>query len=126
MDINPYEFTAPYQLKEFANFCKNKDTDLIVFLTNWLNASEGDSEMFKESEERSFDLLNYWLDRCSPFLNSDNKDCYFLAANRSGIERTIKFAGSSAIIKLSNNPALIDKLSIGEENIIFNSIELKL
>jgi len=126
MDLNPYEFTAPYELKEFANFCKDKNTDLIVFLTNWLNASEGDPEMFKESEERSYNLLNYWLDRCSPLLKSENKVCYFLSANRCGIERNIKFAGTSAIIKLANKPALMDKLSIGEENTIYNSIELEL
>jgi protein N-terminal amidase len=127
MDLNPYEFIAPYEKKEFSHFCKDKDVDLIIFLTNWLNGSEGDPNMFEESEERSYDLLNYWLDRCSPFLESnDNKVCYFLAANRCGVERKIKFAGTSAILKISKKPALIKKLNIGDEDYIFNSIELNL
>jgi len=126
MDLNPYEFTAPYEKKEFANFCKEKEVAIIVFLTNWLNASEDDPEMFEESEERSYDLLNYWLNRCSPLLDSKEKVCYFLSANRCGIERKIKFAGTSAILKLAKEPALIDKLTIGEENYILNSIELSL
>ncbi len=126
MDLNPYEFTAPYEKKEFTNFCKEKNVDLIVFLTKWLNASENDPKMFEETEERSYDLLNYWLDRCSPFLGSKDKVCYFLAANRCGVERKIKFAGTSAILKLAKKPDLIDKLTIGEENYITNSIELSL
>ena len=117
MDLNPYEFTAPYEKKEFSNFCFDKRVDIVIFLTNWLNSDEND-----ESEEKSYDLINYWVDRCSPLLNK--KISYFLAANRCGIERTTKFAGSSVIVKLNKNPDLIQKLSIKNEGVIYNSIEL--
>lgn len=122
MDLNPWEFKAPYEKKEFSNFCKDKNVDVIIFLTNWLNATEGDPDRFNESEERSFELLNYWLDRCSPLLTGKTK--YFLAANRCGEERLTKFAGSSSIIKLAKRPSLLSKLSIGEENTIYQTIIL--
>ena len=38
MDINPYEFEAPFDKMEFANHCLDKDVDLIVFLTNWTDS----------------------------------------------------------------------------------------
>jgi len=123
MDIEPYEYTAPYEKKEFTNFCKEREVDLIVFLTNWSNAfDDDDPKMFEETEERSYNILNYWLDRCSPLLNSNDKVCYFLAANRCGIERKIKFGGTSAILKLAETPGIIDKLTIGEESYILNTI----
>jgi protein N-terminal amidase len=121
MDLNPYEFTAPYEKKEFSNFCKEKDVDLVIFLTNWLNGDDEDVKKMNESEERSFELLNYWLDRCSPLLNK--KTSYFLAANRCGMDQKTKFAGSSCILKLCEKPKLIDKLTIGEENALLACIE---
>ena len=35
MDLNPYEFTAPFEKMEFSTFCKENDVECIVFLTNW-------------------------------------------------------------------------------------------
>ena len=39
MDLNPYEFTAPFEKMEFSTFCKENDVDCIVFLTNWYETS---------------------------------------------------------------------------------------
>ena len=35
MDINPYEFTAPYDAFELSKFWKAQNVELAVFCTNW-------------------------------------------------------------------------------------------
>ncbi len=110
MDLNPYEFTAPWEAMEFANHCMKKNTDIIVFLTNWLDNKPDDT-----SDSAVMDILNYWLNRLEPFLKR-SKPVYFLASNRSGKERETTFIGCSGALKVCKNPRLLGNLTKNEEN----------
>jgi protein N-terminal amidase len=118
MDLNPYEFKAPWDEMEFSTFCKNNNVDAIIFLTNWL-----DNEPNDQSEDAVMHIINYWLNRLFPYLKQ-NKPVYFLAANRCGKERETTFIGCSAIIKACNKPSLISNLNKTEENTICSKLIL--
>ena len=118
MDLNPYEFKADWSEMEFATFCFENDVDAIVFLTNWL-----DNEPNDLSKESILNILNYWLNRLTPFLNK-KKHIYFLAANRCGKERDTTFIGCSAILRVGENSSLIDNLNKYEESTIYANLIL--
>jgi predicted amidohydrolase len=116
MDLNPYEFKASWDDMEFATHCKENNVDAIVFLTNWL-----DNEPSDQSQDAVMHILNYWLNRLSPFLKHP-KGVYLLAANRCGKERDTTFIGCSAILKVSSKPKLIKNLNKIEENTIYSKL----
>ena len=62
MDINPYKFKSPFKKMEFANHCLNKNVDLIIFPTNWIDSEPNDT-----SELHKHDLWNYWMERMEPY-----------------------------------------------------------
>lgn len=106
MDINPYKFKSPYNKMEFANHCLNKNVDIIVFPTNWL-----DQDPENLSQKHVYELWNYWLDRMTPYIKNKNllgnKNVYLLAANRIGKEFETTFYGCSCILQLSPEPQII-------------------
>ena len=54
------------------------------------------------------EMLNYWLERLTPIVNKGKKTKYFLAADRTGKEKTSTFIGCSCAIKISPNVEIID------------------
>jgi protein N-terminal amidase len=123
MDINPYEFTAPWDKMEFSNFCVNKNVDVILFLTNWI-----DQEPNKNSNKEIEYQINYWAARLEPFFSKNlnsGKPVYFLAADRCGKERETNFIGCSCAIKIQNRlTSLLKCLSKSEEKAIMAKLEL--
>jgi protein N-terminal amidase len=100
MDINPYQFTAPWEDFEFGNFCKEKDCDLILFLTNWLLDDQNND---KEEREKSIQLINYWLARLEPVLcQKTGKKQFFIVSNRNGTEKGKDFSGCSSVYSIKN------------------------
>jgi protein N-terminal amidase len=96
MDLNPYEFTAPWDAMEMANFCLKKDVDVILFLTNWI-----DNEPFKNTKKEIMQMINYWVMRLEPFFEKPPiKPVYFLAADRCGKEQATSFIGCSCAIMI--------------------------
>jgi len=116
MDINPYEFKSNFNDMEFSTFCKEKNADAIVFLTNWTESEE-------DINSDGMNTLNYWAMRCSPLLKS-NKPVYFLAADRTGKEKKTFFVGNSCIIKMCNKPKIINRLNKYEQNTIYASLNI--
>jgi hypothetical protein len=43
MDINPYEFEAPFTAFELANFWNDNNIDFVVFSTNWTSGGPDDT-----------------------------------------------------------------------------------
>lgn len=106
MDINPYEFTSPWDKMEFSTYCFNKDVDIIVFLTNWT-----DEIPDLNTKKEMFDLIDYWASRLNPFLaNSSQKSKYFLAANRIGKEFDTCYHGNSCIFQITPKLLLLRSL----------------
>jgi len=106
MDINPYEYQDS-SLYEFANFHKNRDTDLILFCANWLD-SGGDS----------YSTQSYWTHRLRPLIKTK---CVFLACNRIGTEKGKTFCGSSCVISLKT-PSIEVSLPKAQEGILVSEI----
>ena len=103
MDINPYEFEAPWEKMEFATFCYEKKVDLIIFPTAWT-----DHNPDKQDNESIMEMINYWGARMEPFLKKRiNKNIYLLAADRIGKEKDTTFVGCSCVIKLCPLPSIV-------------------
>lgn len=103
MDINPYEFTSPWEKMEFSTHCFEKDVDIIVFLTNWT-----DEKPDVNTKEEMLDLINYWAARFKPFMNKNiKKKKYFLAADRIGKEFDTNYHGNSCILQITPKPSLL-------------------
>lgn len=70
MDLNPYKFTAPFDKYEFANFCYDKDVDLILLPTAWLNSSW--SEDWKDDDIQKY--AKYYGNQLAPEINNKNEN----------------------------------------------------
>jgi hypothetical protein len=107
MDINEKHFTSG--LYEFGDFVKQRQCEIILFATNWV-----DHDAKKESS--SIEMYNYWFERLSPILKPrSQRNVLFLAADRIGQEysyydkKNIDFLGSSCAMSI-NPHELIDRL----------------
>ena len=114
MDINPYEFTAPFRDYELASYWRDQDVDLCIFCTNWTRG-DGDNS--------SIGLLNYWLSRMVPLLERE-KNSYFIAADRIGLERGTGYMGTSCILKLGRNLKLLKALDDKSEGVLQYTLKL--
>ena len=118
MDINPYKFKSPFGKMEFANHCLNKNVDLIVFPTNWI-----DNEPNNISESHKKEIWSYWMERMRPYKNlKNNKNVYMLFANRIGKEKKTTFYGCSCIMKISPNFQIIKGAGLKNEEILEASL----
>lgn len=118
MDINPYEFKAPFDDYEFGNFCVKENVDLICFSANWIL-----NESTKDEIKRVYEVINYWVTRLTPILESNSKkSIYLCTANRVGEERGTSFTGSSSITQLTEDIRLLNYLKIFEEKVIIQSL----
>jgi len=110
MDINPYEYKNS-SLHEFANYHKDNKTDIIIFCANWLDSDIND-------HGNAFSTHSYWAQRLNPLINSN---CYFIACNRIGKEKTATFTGGSCVISLQK-PALVAALMKRDEKLLIHTI----
>jgi len=88
MDLNPEDFRMEDDTFALASYCAKENIDVMLFPTNWL-ASDDDGS--------GLSLHNYWAWRLSPLLK---KPIVFIAANRTGSERGVRFAGQSCVMDL--------------------------
>ncbi len=120
MDINPYEFTAPFDAFEFSTFHAENKCDVLAFSTNWTTDDYKSPALVEQTHQ-------YWLERLFPLLTTD-KTSYFLAADRVGAEGTSYFCGttilfthtigSSCAARLGPDPTILQKLDQKEEGTI--------
>eukprot|EP00854_Cymbomonas_tetramitiformis_P011459 gene11459-13543_t len=104
MDINPYEFEAPFTDFEFANFQKQEEVDVILFSSAWCNVNPEDSIVEPPPPDLT-STLNYWGTRLSPLIHHP---VHFVCADRVGKESMeclgkegeTTFCGCSCIIDL--------------------------
>eukprot|EP00736_Rhodelphis_marinus_P001904 Rmarinus@m.2730 len=122
MDINPYEFKAPWTDFELARFCLREKTDALIMCFAWKLSPETD-----ETSETS--LITYWVDRLQPlvehFVNGedspdtpqqDGPKCFrFICSCRVGKDIETTYAGNSCILEFSPSGirlvGLLDKTS---------------
>lgn len=98
MDINPYQFKSDFFECEFANYHLEQETEIMICCMAWL-----------KSETAEKGLLNYWALRLLPLYNKikEGKHAYFIACNRTGLERGKQFAGTSCALDISRESVTI-------------------
>mmetsp|Transcript_8859 Transcript_8859/g.14381 ORF Transcript_8859/g.14381 Transcript_8859/m.14381 type:complete len:282 (+) Transcript_8859:305-1150(+) len=121
MDINPFDFTAPFSAFEFSNFHKANKSEVIIFSSAWCNRHPGD---LKESEINGVETIQYWCTRLYPLIG---QDVYFVIADRVGSEPLsnyreeakgrVSFCGSSCVLNLKH-PSLVACLDTKEEGVL--------
>lgn len=98
MDINPDDFSAPFEAFEFANFCLQQQSDLVLLTCAWCD--------FEPPEAPTLPTLSYWATRLSPLVHAlqsgalAKRDVFFLASNRIGEENGTFFVGASCAMAL--------------------------
>ncbi|CAD6892918.1 unnamed protein product [Tilletia controversa] len=119
MDLNPYEFEAPFEAFELASFCRQHNVDILALPTAWLLSSDQNDNEAGGSDgspdEPNMRTVEYWASRCkplytapsppssdSPSTGSRGRRTIFIAANRTGTEQGVTFAGSSSIFQFDD------------------------
>lgn len=109
---------------------------------NWLDPAEADDDHDSDSEPDADDRaaflaapslsnLNYWAARLAPLLRPPEgaeppRDVVFVAANRCGTEDGTAFVGSSAVMRVSAAPPVVQLAGYcnrGEERVLVCSVD---
>ncbi|EGW33226.1 uncharacterized protein SPAPADRAFT_60562 [Spathaspora passalidarum NRRL Y-27907] len=124
MDLNPYQFKAPFNLLEFSTSCYNQHSQLIICPMAWLSPKSPSINKEVKLDQRielakklqlpslpNQETINYWILRFFPYLSHKysympkwfSKPVNILCCNRVGVEDDIVYGGSSSIIEFNNN-----------------------
>ena len=145
MDINPYQFKAPWQAYEFANHVLAGGARLVVLSMAWLTRLD-ESVLKQSASEPDMDTLTYWLERFYPFMAAKLEyDVVVVFCNRCGtepneprtmvvksgqvvplLESTVCYAGSSCVVKFKANGRgveILDVLGKAEEKVLIVDTE---
>jgi len=127
MDLNPWpptDWTSADYPFELASYCVSNKIKVLVLLCAWL-----DSEVSPESES-DLSTANYWISRLRPLWQAkeeatdsaerDDMERTVIICNTAGIQRGVKFAGSSLVLKTSTKmgvPELVGLMGRREEGL---------
>lgn len=117
MDINPYNFTAPWAAYEFANHVLSNNSQLNILSMAWLSHElipadiEGDG-----TKEPDMKTLSYWVERFGPLIKAEGEGTILVMANRCGVEGKACYAGTSTVMQVSRGEVnMWDICGKGEE-----------
>ena len=98
MDVNPYQFQAPWSAFEFAYHILDIEANLVIISLAWMTR-EDQRTFSRTPKEPDMDTLIYWLSRLEPVIRSDNEDEIIVVfCNRTGVEDDAVYAGTSTIL----------------------------
>jgi protein N-terminal amidase len=138
MDINPYQFEAPWDKYEFATNAVAGGAKLIVMSMAWLT-SLAVEEMALSPDEPAIETVSYWLQRFSPLIEASQAggDVVVVFSNRAGNEKnevrelttktgqviplgeSVSYAGSSCAMRFSGGRvSILDMMGKGEEGLL--------
>jgi protein N-terminal amidase len=148
MDINPYQFEAPWDKYEFATHALAGGAKLIVMSMAWLTSLPKE-EMALEPGQPALETVSYWLQRFSPVMEASlagGEDVVVVFSNRVGNEinevrelttkkgqviplgESVSYAGSSCAVRFrSGKVSILDMMGKGEEGLlIFDTEDMSL
>jgi protein N-terminal amidase len=97
MDINPYQFLAPWTNYEFANHVLETGAQLVIVSMAFLTRLS--PQELRELPLRPDNAtLEYWVERFYPVHRSNRQPVFIVFSNRCGIEGSACYAGTSSII----------------------------
>lgn len=98
MDINPYQFEAPWEEFEFASHITRVQSNLVIVSMSWMTR-EDTRHFSRMPDEPDMETLAYWVSRFEPLIRSENKkEVIVVFCNRSGSEGNATYTGTSAIL----------------------------
>ncbi|OQR97498.1 hypothetical protein ACHHYP_10893 [Achlya hypogyna] len=120
MDINPNDFTAPWEAYEFASSIVKAKSSLVLFSSAWNDFCP------EETSNSALPTIQYWVNRLVPVIESlqshdDGRNCYFICSNRTGIERGTSFVGGSCVLGL-RGPSLLAMAGRFDETVLITTI----
>jgi protein N-terminal amidase len=132
MDINPYKFEAPFTAWEFANRVLDSKSQLVILSMAWTTFMSRD-ELDALADKPDLDTFNYWIQRFWPLVkekmrhdvdlgfdglddeSAKEKKIVIVFGNRCGEEGSVRYAGTSAIIAITQRPRVLQEDDAGGE-----------
>jgi protein N-terminal amidase len=110
MDINPYQFTAPWAAYEFTTHARKAKAELVVLSCAWLTHISAENIRTMPTQP-DLSTLGYWVERFSPLVGpaaggGEQNEVVLVIANRTGDEGMaervgeVRYAGSSCVMSL--------------------------
>lgn len=138
MDLNPYQFTAPFTDFEFSLASCSNGARLLIIPTAWLNSKSPDIQeellteekgkqeslirmhleqgTFPDAQKPDLLLIDYWIMRLFPFsslpsngLPDPGRKVTAVICNRTGIEHQTFYGGSSCFLQFDRSIAGSEK-----------------
>lgn len=104
---------------------------MVLCCMNWLVSEPPDENIDSGPDAASRDIvdeweevkqtLSYWALRMHPMMGSN---AVFVGCNRVGTERGTTFTGSSCVMKLGEQPLVIDYASKTGEQVVLTSVDI--
>jgi protein N-terminal amidase len=123
MDLNPKNFTEPFDKHEFAHHILDTQSDLAILPMAWLTMQSPES-IVEHTHVPDAETLQYWIRRLQPVFDCGGSgisdEIIFVACNRSGMEGSdAVYAGTSAIVGISmGNVKVYGCLGRGAEDLL--------
>lgn len=98
MDINPYQFEAPWEDFEFASHVTRVQSNLVIISMSWMTR-EDTRHFSRMPDEPDMETLAYWVSRFEPLIRSENKEEVIVVfCNRTGSEGNATYVGTSVVL----------------------------
>jgi len=138
MDINPYQFTAPYSAFEFASHAVSKGAKTIVLSMAWLTHVPLE-EIMMQPEKPTLETVMYWVQRFVPLLEASKTQgpITVVFSNRVGVEKnevsemtaktgqviplgeSVTYAGSSCVMMFEDGEVgIYEMLGAAQEGLL--------
>ena len=132
MDLNPYQFTAPWDAYEFCNSAIRAQADILLLSMAWLSSLCA-AELKESPKMPDMDTFTYWLNRLTPLVEAE-KEVLVVCANRTGeepgknpcgqLEEGVRYAGTSWVGRIGKGKVDVWRmLGRGEEGVLFVDTE---
>jgi protein N-terminal amidase len=120
MDLNPRQFTAAWDLYEFATNALASSTQLLLLSMAWLTQLPSSALQGPAAREPDLETLKYWFARLKPLVRQTERDVTVVVANRCGEEGPeARYAGTSWVGKVGRgNVGVWRILGKGEEGVL--------
>jgi protein N-terminal amidase len=128
MDINPYNFTAPFEAYELARAALLANAGVLLFSSAWCDRNPEDPPDYVPPPIDAESTLSYWAARLRPLAEAP-KARFFVCADRVGREGETTFCGCSCVMRLGPGAvgrpraSLLDALGIEEEGKLLQDID---
>ncbi|KAK3327349.1 carbon-nitrogen hydrolase, partial [Cercophora scortea] len=98
MDLNPYQFEAPWEDFEFGFHALDVEANVVILTMAW--STQQDTRLFsRRPQEPDLETLVYWVQRLEPLIHAEiDEEVIVIFCNRTGAEGDAMYVGTSAVL----------------------------